>query len=414
MKELLNTVLTRLKPEKTDIIDNFRKKVLDIIHSNRKYKNIGVFIGGSVGKNTYIKNDFDCDVFIQFARTYMNDDLSDILEDIIKETKIPYKRIHGSRDYFSLKYKGITFELVPVYKINTVEQAQNITDFSPMHVQWILNKIRNTNLQDQIRLAKQFFKSSGLYGAESYLNGFSGHVIDIMTIYYGGFIKLLEAASKWQKNEIIDIENHHEGENIIKILNKSKIQSPLIIIDPIQKERNAAAALSRKKYDLFIQKAREFLRNPSSKFFNITRLSIAKLKNKYHDNLIILEGDPLEGSKDVVGCKILKVYNYIRKQLKTNGFEIHVSNWHWNGKDKFLIWFQIDNLVIDNQFVQTGPPLERKFDCDKFKGKHPQHFEERNRLYARVSREYNNAISLIGHLIHHSYIISKVTSIYQI
>ncbi len=43
-------------------------------------------------------------------------------------------------------------------------------------------------------------------------------------------------------------------------LNKSKIQSPLIVIDPVQAGRNAAAALSFEKYDLLRKKAKEFLK----------------------------------------------------------------------------------------------------------------------------------------------------------
>ena len=37
---------------------------------------------------------------------------------------------------------------------------------------------------------------------------------------------------------------------MLRSMDKSKL-SPLVVIDPIQKERNAAAALSKEKFNLF-------------------------------------------------------------------------------------------------------------------------------------------------------------------
>jgi tRNA nucleotidyltransferase (CCA-adding enzyme) len=68
--------------------------------SSRKIK-ADVVIGGSVAKGTYLKN-YDFDVFVQF---YKNPS-SDVLEKVLKKAFKKIERLHGSRDYFKIKYKN--------------------------------------------------------------------------------------------------------------------------------------------------------------------------------------------------------------------------------------------------------------------------------------------------------------------
>ena len=92
-------------------------------------------------------------------------------------------------------------------------------------------------------MAKQFFKSKSLYGAESYINGFSGHVLDILISNYSSLQNLILQAKTWQEVTFIDINSQYRDfEQASETLNSDKL-SNLIVIDPIIKERNAAKAL---------------------------------------------------------------------------------------------------------------------------------------------------------------------------
>ena len=71
-------------------------------------------------------------------------------------------------------------------------------------------------------------------------------------------------------------------------MNKSKTQSPLIIVDPVQPDRNASAAVSREKFGVFKHKAKKFLERPGEKFFEIKKLSIKELKNKGKKDWLII------------------------------------------------------------------------------------------------------------------------------
>ena len=237
--EILNKIVSEHLPTKEEQekiklkIDEFLKQLEDSVKINN-FK-VEIMLGGSAAKGTFLKKDFDVDVFVRFNEEYEDAELSKMLEKMLKSiTSLKASLVHGSRDYFQLVRKGVKFEIVPVLKIDKSCDANNVTDCSPIHDDWIKKKItKRPGLSTEVVLAKLFMKSIGTYGAESYIKGFSGHVLDILITYYGSFLKLLSASQKWKVGEIIDIEKH-SGK-----LNDSKTYGPLIVVDPIQEERNA-------------------------------------------------------------------------------------------------------------------------------------------------------------------------------
>jgi len=176
--DLLKKVIkenTYSQGEKQDIkkkIDVVLKKIEDEC-KKRSIKAVPV-LGGSAAKGTMIRGGFDCDVFVRFDMSYQGEMISDILDPVLKIFK-GVKRLHGSRDYFQFIKDDIVFEIVPVLKISNPEKAINVTDISPLHVDWVRTSI--SGLCDEIILTKLFCRAQGVYGAESYIKGFSGHVI---------------------------------------------------------------------------------------------------------------------------------------------------------------------------------------------------------------------------------------------
>ena len=89
------------------------------------------------------------------------------------------------------------------------------------------------------------------------------------------------------------------------------------------------AVLSRQKYTLFIQSARKFLKNPSEKAFEQRGFSLSELKKKRRARkLITVELEPLDGKRDVVGAKILKSFEFLKKELESYEFSLKDSGWH--------------------------------------------------------------------------------------
>ena len=323
--------------------------------------------------------------------------------------------------------KTLIFEVIPVILIHSTNynEASNITDLSPEHVEWVKKHTnKNPGLIDDIRLAKQFCKANNIYGAESYINGFSGHILDILVIHYGSFINVLKAFSKFKEVSVdhplvIDTEKHHI--NPLKVLNQSKI-SPLIIIDPIQKDRNSAAALSKDQMIIFIDAAKNFLDKPKKDFFEIKKfemkknieLAKKKIKNKKFD-IIKININTLDGSKDVVGTKVLKVYEGIVSHLKLNDFNVLASGWNFIFEKRFAEIYIITDKNITKDVEQEGPPISAKTDYERFIKKHTEMKHKislrGNRAYVVMPRKYTDPKKFILDISREEFIKMRVKSI---
>lgn len=396
---LLKEVIKGIKPDKTVLkeVDATLNKINKAIAKNKiKAKAVA---GGSVAKCTFLKGDYDVDIFVKFNYKYKDDDLSKLLGRILRGFKST--KVHGSRDYYQIRNK-LVFEIVPVLDITDPKKAVNVTDMSPLHVAWVK---KNSMYVDEIRLSKAFCKAQGCYGAESYIRGFSGHVLDILTIYYKGFLNLLKAAKKWKQFDVVDFYNIYKGKARDE-LNQSKI-SPLIAIDPILPERNAAAALSTEKFELFKRTAAEFLVKPSKQFFVKKEFSVDEIKSKAKGNkLITVEVTPLKGKEDIVGTKLLKAFEFIQKQLAIYEFKVIDSNWNWS--KKAIFYFIMDKKELPEIKDWRGPPLGAKERVMSFKKKHKTTYVKENKIFAKVKRKYTKPEALAKDLIKDEYVKDRV------
>lgn len=388
-------VLKKVIPSKKekDKVESIIREFSNKINKSLKKQNIDatLILGGSVAKGTWLPGVSDIDLFLQFCRKYSN--LSNLTEKILKDFKV--ERIKGSRDYFVINYKGFEIEVVPVLNTKNPEKAENITDISPLHVDWIKSKIKkNKNLQNEIKLAKLFLKAQKCYGAESYIKGFSGHVTDILIYYYKSFDKFIKEVSKWKSKVFIDAEKHYKNkEEALAKMNESKVYGPMIVVDPIQLERNAAAALDKEKFDLLIKSAKAYLKKSSISFFEEKKIILRDLKTK--DNLIVLEATPKKKRKDAAGAELLKRFETIKKKLKENDFTVLESNWQWYPREKAMYWFSFEKKELSKTKRHNGPPLNaNKEDIKAFKSKW-KNAKKDKRYYVIVNRKYTKPKDLI-------------------
>lgn len=400
---MLKQVLDSIKPSKDE-----KKEIKEIakeLIGSIKIPKTKVVLGGSLAKNTWLKGNHDIDIYVKFnKKEYLDKDISKILEKKIK--KLNPSKIHGSRDYFQIKKEKYIVEIIPILNIKSVNKAKNITDVSPFHTKYVK---KYNHLTDDIRLAKAFFKANELYGAESYIRGFSGYAIEVLVIHYRGFKKLLKAVSKWKSPIVIDTLDQYKGRKILTEMNPSKLESPLIVVDPVQKERNVTAVVNQEKFEKFKKAAKDYLDHPSISYFMKKDFDIKPLEKKYKkDKLIILKAKPLEGKKDVVGAKLLKTYNFLLKELSNHNFEIIDSGWHW--KNKAYFWFVFNKKQLSKKEKHYGPPKGSK-RIENFKKKWGKIKYDKNKSFVIINRKYRKPKELIKELIKDKYIKSRVKSI---
>jgi tRNA nucleotidyltransferase (CCA-adding enzyme) len=199
LKDMLDEIKPDAKEEKELMtkINSFLKKL------NSGLKNAKAELYGSGAKGTWLKGGFDADIFVKYDYSKFADKSDIISEELRKHLsrkKLKFDRMHGSRDYYRIKQDGFVYEIIPILDIKKAEQAKNITDISPLHAKWVKANA-SKKLVDDIRLAKAFLRANNLYGAESYIRGFSGYVTEILIVYYGGLLNLLKAAVKWKDKQ---------------------------------------------------------------------------------------------------------------------------------------------------------------------------------------------------------------------
>lgn len=372
---ILEMIKKNIKPkEQIGEIEEFLKDLNAQI--NREKIKASAVLGGSYAKGTHLAGDYDVDIFVKFSPSYADDEMSNLLERILK--KWNPKRLHGSRDYFWV-HNAVRFEIVPVLDIKHRDDSRNVTDFSPLHVEWV-NK-NGKKFKDDIRLCKQFCKAQRCYGAESYIRGLSGHVVDLLTIHFKGFVPLLKAAAKWKPKVVIDVPKAYKGDALL-VLNKSKTQGPLIVIDPVQKERNAAAALSQENFDLFVSAAKSFLKKPSEEFFTIKPTDFSKLKKKGH--LVRVKVQSRDQTEDIAGTKFVRAFEFVLDALSE--FGVIAAGWEWDKKKDGEWWFVLKDKELSKLKTVQGPPLSIPLAVEAFKKKHKKTTQKQGRIFAQVPR----------------------------
>ncbi|MFH0831576.1 MAG: hypothetical protein V1886_01785 [archaeon] len=401
MNSILNSVLGRIKPNDSEIIrmNALTAELKAKIEKGLKKSKINadVFIGGSLAKNTLIRKDvYDIDIFVRFAfKDYSAKDsmLSDILEKALKSQNLKSRRIHGSRDYFHVKAAGsIIFEIVPVLHVKKPQEAVNVTDLSSFHVSYVSKKI-NKKLADEIRLAKAFCYAQRCYGAESYIQGFSGYAVELLVLHFGSLMKLAKAALKWKdmldKKEkiVIDSAKHYKNKNDVLInINEAKLASPIILVDPTYSVRNATASVSIETLERFIEACVKLAGKANAGMFEKKEIDIAMLKKsakKSKAELSILYAATGK-SKDVAPAKLRKFLDFVLFVMQRHGFEVIRKEIDFAGKEARM---HIIYKSPGKEMIAQGPPINRIDNLLAFRKKYKNISIKKGVAYARIKRK---------------------------
>jgi len=301
--------------------------------------------------------------------------------------------VHGSRDYFHVNFNDILFEVVPVLDIRKASEALNIMDVSPLHVAYVKKKVKRKN---DVRKLKALLKANHLYGAESYLQGFSGYVCELLVSYYGSFDKVISSIAKVKDSLFIDVGRHYSSKPLaLRSLNKSKLGA-FVLIDPVDKDRNAAASVSSLKLKEFVKVCKNF--SPDS--FILKEVDVKSLKG-----YIVLDVVPLEGKKDISLSKMRALYDRILREFSYNGFSVVDSGW-----DSSHYWFKVASLP--KTFRHYGPDLKFPEHVKAFRSKYGRKVKiEKDKVYVELDREFYDPREFLKKLIKEKFVKEKVKKI---
>jgi len=407
--QVLKKVLKNIIP-----LDSDRKKIITVAKNLKKKLLIEfqkadiasiIELEGSVAKDTWLKENPDIDIFIRLPITIPRKDFDQSIIKIAKKVTKNSKHIekYAEHPYLETFVDNIRVNIVPCYQVE-IGMWKSATDRTPYHTKY-MNKHLNPELRNEIRLLKKFFKGINVYGAEIKVGGFSGYLCELLVLHYKSFKKTLEAFSKYKKTIIIDQNNYFINK---KIDLTTLFSDPIIVIDPVDKNRNVASALRLEKlYDL-ISSARAFIKEPSADFFfplPITIFSLATLKSKFKNrgsSILFILTDNIELVPDVLWGQLYKTQRSLRKLLKNNDFKILRDLVWTNEKTLTAFIIEVETCTLPRIKQHIGPPLEFKEECTLFLSKYSKNtsvysgpYIQNNRWVILLDRIYNNAKILI-------------------
>jgi tRNA nucleotidyltransferase (CCA-adding enzyme) len=226
--------------------------------------------------------------------------------------------------------------------------------------------------------------------------GFSGYLCEILTIYYGGFHALIEAAACWRPGEVIDIERH----------GRKEFEDPLVVIDPVDPGRNVAAALSLSRMFEFAELARGYLAEPSEAFFcrspppPLTKEVFSRLlsaRGTYLFALILITPDY---TPDTVVPQLRKSADSIRELLERSEFPVNRVD-VCMGRERSMFLFEVMAETVPAMRRHIGPPVSARENAEKFLDKYIQEevfagpYIEDNRYIVELPRRFTRAVDLL-------------------
>jgi tRNA nucleotidyltransferase (CCA-adding enzyme) len=395
----LNFVLNKLKPSKKEDkeMKGFTRKLIKI--NGKLAKNVKPMICGSVAKDTWLSKKNEIDFFLLFDSKLSKKELEkrgiDLAKKIVKVLKGKYQIAFAEHPYLRSWIGKYQIDIVPCYSIENPEKIKSAVDRTPHHVRFVKKNLKNP---DEVRLLKQFCMANKCYGADVKTLGFSGYLCELLIIKYGSFMKLVRDASKWRVNHVITFNNLSKEEAA------KKFKNPLIVIDPVDKNRNVGAAVSVEKFYTFVKACKNFIENPKKDFFfppetkPYSLAEVSKEIKKRGTRWYLISFEKPKVIEDVLYPQMKRCKKAIEKLLTQNGFRVLRSDFYCN--KKCVLVFEMEVWQIPKITKNVGPEVYSKHAEEFLKHyKENKVFIENDNWVVEIEREFITVLHYLKNLL---------------
>ncbi|MDO8724936.1 MAG: CCA tRNA nucleotidyltransferase [Candidatus Methanoperedens sp.] len=363
------SILSRIKPTDPEkqklsaLADSLIGRIIAL--GRAEGLDISAILVGSTARCTWLSGEHDLDIFIMFppevSREYLEEKGLYVARKMAEQAQSCEER-YAEHPYINAVFDGCEVDLVPAFGVASAAEIKSAVDRTPFHNKFVLSRIQG--LEDEVLLLKQFLKGCGVYGSELKTHGFSGYLVELLVIYYGSFMGVLEAVQEWKPGMMIDIEKHASISH----------NDPLVMVDPTDPARNVAAALSLDNMCIFIDSAREFLKKPDISFFSlrvVEPLPDSEFKNIMSErgtSLIAIEFTAPDEVDDVLFPQLHKMEDSVREMLERYDFRVYNSG-VWAGKKAVLV-YELESAGLPTLKKHTGPQVWMEEHAASFKSKY--------------------------------------------
>lgn len=356
--------LIRPTPEEVSHINGVAQRILDRIRADGRAEGMVV---GSVARGTWIHGDRDLDIFLLFDPSLSREELEQqglsLARAIAAAEAERFREKYAEHPYINASIDGLDVDLVPCYRVESACSIKSAVDRTPFHTVYIRERIQP--FIDDVLLLKQFAKAGGIYGSDQMTEGFAGYLCELLVLSHGGFLPLLEAASRWRPGIIIDPAGHRARD----------FPEPLVVVDPVDPKRNVSASVSLTRMCEFIELARGYIREPGRAFFfppprpvlSVDEAACLLSRRGTFLYAIVLPTPPY--IEDIVVPQLRKSLDAIRGLLDRHGFSVNRADCEMHEETSMLL-FELLVEELPSVVRHAGPPVWNHVNASRFSSKY--------------------------------------------
>jgi len=302
---------------------------------------------GSVAKGTNLK-DGDIDVFVRFDRKYARAKMEkwglSIGHFVLRDGKEKY----AEHPYVTGFMNEKKVDIVPCYRMDQGEKKLSSVDRTPLHTEYVKSKL-NLEGKDEVRKLKLFMKYIGVYGADARISGFSGYICELLIINMGDFHRTIEAFAAMRGKLVIGDPENTES-----------FDSPAIVIDPTDKTRNAAAAISVENLSRMKLCSRLYLNGKMPEY--VQSNGQRKDAKDRGTNLRIFRIKKPDIMDDILYPQVMRFKNAIWEIMERN--DLRPVSWEVCVKDHIDVVIESENKAVPALKIHQGPPVDEPSSLD--------------------------------------------------
>ena len=349
---------------------------------------VDVKLGGSYAKGTWIAESADIDVFVRFREDTPEERFRELGERVGFEALRefgPYRR-YSEHPYVEARVGGTLVNVVPCYKVRPGAWKSS-ADRSQFHTEFMCANLDEGG-RGEVRVLKTFLRANGIYGADASRRGFSGYAAEVLVWNLGSFRGVLEAFAGIRDGMVVG--KAARG-----------FDTAVTIMDPIDENRNLAAAISDENIARLTLIARAFLRRPSVRFFEAGRPGAA---GRVLEHLVAVEFGYGGESPDAVWGQINKASASLAAQLEMRGFKVIRNSASSDGRGRAALMFLLESTTISKRRVREGPEIFNEAHAASFVAKNLERsqlmwVDGRKRILSLEEREFSDAGELLRDLL---------------
>lgn len=353
-------VLGAIRPsnQQLRVLDKFYSTVKSRLESCAEARGLKAVVEaeGSYAKGTLTSDKWELDVFLLIEgvdREWIRREGERLLLECLRG--LPVEARYAEHPYVTVKLMGLEADVVIAPRVSWPGEGGTGVERTPFHTRWVRERLgRNPCLADDIRLFKAFLKGIGAYGAETRVGGFSGFLAEVLVIYHGGFRNLLKEASRWRPGVYIDpLGLGDEGE-----LRRRYPDSPLLVPDPVDPRRNAAAAVTARRLAELVVAVNAYLERPCPHFFKPSPIEAPPYYKPDPSRVVAVEllGGYGAQPRDALWGRLSRLASWLSEALGEEGFE--VARWEvWTDEaSRALIALELASTGVPGLHLAQGPP----------------------------------------------------------